>query len=108
MYIGDGYDRASGLFFATSRTVQKTWKKHLADEKASAAARKRAEKIRRERVAVEVARVDRFSEFGIEVARHALGGLYMKADEADRLLDRLDGRLERITIEATRRERRST
>ena len=107
MYF-DGYDRETGLTFVTSRMIATLWKQHLEDKVTQERRAKRAKELRDERDAIEIARVDRFAEFGIEVRRHAHGGLYMETDEGDRLLDRLDGRLERITIEATRRERRST
>lgn len=86
-FYSAGYDAETGLTFVTSRMIVKTWAQHLDDEKATERHRKRALKLRDERVAVQIARVERFADFGIEVKLRN-GGIYLEADEADLLLDR--------------------
>ncbi len=87
-FYSAGYDAETGLTFVTSRMIVKLWPQHLKDKATQEQQSKRAKELRDERDAVEIARIDRFADFGIEARRHVHGGICIKADEADLLLER--------------------
>lgn len=88
LFFLQGYDRETGFFFVISRAIRKPWAQHLEDKAENERRTKRAKELRDEREAVEIARVDGFADCGISAKRHAHGGIYLEADEADLLLER--------------------